>query len=113
MTAAARPMAQALGLQHRHLHGQGQGFGALRPQLGDGPAAGAGGLDHGAVGLHAQDAGDEADEHGQDVLGPASCFVMPSCSRGMTREQAKQVPQACDLRRWVGLAGLEPATERL
>jgi hypothetical protein len=31
----------------------------------------------------------------------------------MTAEQAKQVLQACDLRCWVGLAGLEPATERL
>jgi hypothetical protein len=31
----------------------------------------------------------------------------------MTAEQAKQVLQACDLRRSVGLAGLEPATERL
>jgi hypothetical protein len=31
----------------------------------------------------------------------------------MTAEQAKQVPQACDLGRCVGLAGLEPATERL
>jgi hypothetical protein len=33
--------------------------------------------------------------------------------QGMTAEQAKQAPQAYDLRRWVGLAGLEPATERL
>jgi hypothetical protein len=30
--------------------------------------------------------------------------------QGMTAEQAKQVPQACDLRFSVGLAGLEPAT---
>jgi hypothetical protein len=28
-------------------------------------------------------------------------------------QQARQVPQACDLRLLVGLAGLEPATERL
>jgi hypothetical protein len=33
--------------------------------------------------------------------------------QGMTAEEAKQVPQACDLRLPVGLAGLEPATERL
>jgi hypothetical protein len=33
--------------------------------------------------------------------------------QGMTAEQAKQVPQAGDLGVWVGLAGLEPATERL
>jgi transposase len=33
--------------------------------------------------------------------------------QGMTAEQAKQVSQACDLRLSVGLAGLEPATERL
>jgi hypothetical protein len=33
--------------------------------------------------------------------------------QGMTAEQAKQAQQACDLRFLVGLAGLEPATERL
>jgi hypothetical protein len=33
--------------------------------------------------------------------------------QGMTAEQAKQSPQASDLRLCVGLAGLEPATERL
>jgi hypothetical protein len=32
---------------------------------------------------------------------------------GMTAEQAKQSAQAVDLGVWVGLAGLEPATERL
>jgi hypothetical protein len=62
------PMPQALGLQHADLHGQGQGLGAQRPQLGDGPPAGAGGGDHGPVGLHQQHAGDEADDHGQDAL---------------------------------------------
>jgi hypothetical protein len=44
-------------------------------------------------------------------------LVMPfRCQKnnqGMTAEQARQVPQACDLPWWVGLAGLEPATERL
>jgi hypothetical protein len=64
-------MMKALGLQHRHLHGQGQGFGAQRPEFGDGPPASAGGLDHGPVGLDEQDGGDEADDHGQDVLGAA------------------------------------------
>jgi hypothetical protein len=33
--------------------------------------------------------------------------------QGMTAEQAKQSTQAVDLGFWVGLAGLEPATERL
>jgi hypothetical protein len=33
--------------------------------------------------------------------------------QGMTAEQAKQSAQAVDLGVWVGLAGLEPATERL
>jgi hypothetical protein len=44
-------------------------------------------------------------------------LVMPFRCRmndqGMTAEQARQVPQASDLRLSVGLAGLEPATERL
>jgi hypothetical protein len=31
----------------------------------------------------------------------------------MIAEQARQVSQAYDLLLWVGLAGLEPATERL
>jgi translation initiation factor IF-2 len=61
------PMPEPLGLLHRDLHGQGQGLGAQRPQLGNG----AGGVDHGPAGLHRQDAGDEPDDHGQDVLGPA------------------------------------------
>jgi hypothetical protein len=64
-------MPEALGLQDADLHGQREGLGAERPELGDGPAAGAGGVDHGPVGLHEQHAGDEADDHGQDVLGPA------------------------------------------
>jgi hypothetical protein len=33
--------------------------------------------------------------------------------QGMTAEQAKQSAQAVYLGFWVGLAGLEPATERL
>jgi hypothetical protein len=33
--------------------------------------------------------------------------------QGITAEQAKQSTQAIDLGFWVGLAGLEPATERL
>ena len=43
-------------------------------------------------------------EHGEGTQQP---------HRGMTAEQAKQEPQASELRFLVGLAGLEPATERL
>src|SRR5215211_7101090 len=64
-------MPEALGLQDTDLHGQGQCFGAEWPQFGDGPPASAGGVDHGPVGLDQEHGGDEPDDHGQDVLGPA------------------------------------------
>jgi hypothetical protein len=60
-------------------------------------------------------AGVDLDLEAVAALADHGCFLCWSCPSGarMTAEQAKQVPQACDLRGCVGLAGLEPATERL
>jgi hypothetical protein len=54
------------------------------------------------------------------ALADHGCFLRWTCpycdqknDQGMTAPQAKQSTQAADLGSWVGLAGLEPATERL
>jgi hypothetical protein len=58
------------------------------------------------------EAGSSLADHGPSVP-LRHAFQQQKKDEGMTAEQAKQSPQACDLRCWVGLAGLEPATERL
>jgi hypothetical protein len=58
------------------------------------------------------EAGSSLADHGPSVLlRPAS--QQQKNDEGMTTEQAKQSAQAVDLGFCVGLAGLEPATERL
>jgi hypothetical protein len=58
------------------------------------------------------EAGSSRADHGPSVL-LRHAFQHQKNDEGMTTEQAKQSTQAVDLGVCVGLAGLEPATERL
>jgi hypothetical protein len=58
------------------------------------------------------EAGSSLADHGPSAF-PRHAVQHQTNDEGMTTEQAKQSAQAVDLGVWVGLAGLEPATERL
>jgi hypothetical protein len=98
-----QPGLDLLGLAHRGLGLAGDLLADVALAAGEGVAAGVD-LDLEAVASLA--------DHGPSVL-LRHAFWQQKNDEGMTTEQAKQSVQAADLGILVGLAGLEPATERL